>query len=154
MVNDAGERQAVSRDQDLAIRDILLKCRGIAVVGADAAGPAGEAEFLRGVGYEVWLVNPQCRDSGAPPGPEGTVRCVPELSRVLGPVDVLYVRPGSDPIQGYLSEASRLAVGTVWLKEEGSGVSPEEIRRQGFRCIQGRSLKEEYIAHFLSTCSA
>lgn len=150
MVSDASGGRPASRHEDLQIRDILLKCRRIAILGEDAAnpaedagsardanpageaGPAGEMEFLRGVGYEVWLVDPRCE----------------------GPVDVLYVPAKSGRIERLLSEASRLGVGTVWLREEDFPLSAEEIRRQGFRWIQGRSMKEEYIAHFLSTCSA
>lgn len=134
-------------EESLEIREILMKCRGIAIIDApDVLSQSNEMEFLLGVGYEVWQVDPRCGDSLAQP------RCYPDLSQVPGPVDVLYIRGDSRDIGQLVEEASRLGVGTVWVG--GSWMDPEAIRRNGFRCIADRSMKDEYIAHFMSTCSA
>jgi predicted CoA-binding protein len=125
------------RNDDDAIRDILLTTRRIAVVGASDRPDRpshGVAAFLVARGYRVTPVNPGIAGRELHGSP--VVARLPEAGPDLDMVDVF--RRSADA-GAVVDEAIRLGARTVWLQlgvvDDAAG---ERARAAGLRFVQDR----------------
>lgn len=122
---------------DNAIRKLLQTATVIGVVGADRH-PDGTAEmaFLRDWDYRV---------------PEVGL----DLAEPSEPLEILYVMDATGVCLEGLKRLTQKGLSCIWLRQEQLAANLTELAAQdGLGLVVGRSIQREYIAHFLSSCSA
>lgn len=122
---------------DNAIRKLLQTVTVIGIAGADKH-PDGAAEtaFLRQWDYRVLEVGP-------------------DLAEYSEPFQILYVmNPTGLSLEG-LKGLAQKGLACIWFRGEQPVTGVAEMAAQhGAGLVAGRSMQREYIAHFLSSCSA
>jgi hypothetical protein len=106
------------KEDDKAMRDVLISAKVIAVVGhSDKPDRTSYriAQFLRGVGYKVYPVNPVVSEIDGQP-------CYSSLKDVPQPVDIVNVFRRSEYLSAIVDEAIAVNAKTVWAQ---LGVSDE-----------------------------
>jgi uncharacterized protein len=99
-----------------------LGARRIAVVGASSnPSRAGHyvPAYLQQAGHEIMPVNPNEREVLG-------VKCVPKLSDIQGPVDLVLVFRRPEYCPGVAEEAAAMRAKGIWLQ---SGIRSDEARR-------------------------
>jgi predicted CoA-binding protein len=106
------------KEDDNARRGVLINAKVIAVVGhSDKPDRTSYriAQFLRGVGYKVYPVNPGVSEIDGQP-------CYSSLKDVPEPVDIVNVFRRSEYLSAIVDEAIAVNAKTVWAQ---LGVSDE-----------------------------
>lgn len=106
------------KEDDNAMRDVLINAKVIAVVGHSDKPERTSyriAQFLRGVGYKVYPVNPVVSEIDGQP-------CYSSLKDVPEPVDIVNVFRRSEYLSAIVDEAIAVNAKTVWAQ---LGVSDE-----------------------------
>jgi predicted CoA-binding protein len=106
------------KEDDKAMRDVLISAKVIAVVGHSDKPERTSyriAQFLRGVGYKVYPVNPVVSEIDGQP-------CYSSLKDVPEPVDIVNVFRRSEYLSAIVDEAIAVNAKTVWAQ---LGVSDE-----------------------------
>jgi predicted CoA-binding protein len=106
------------KEDDKAMRDVLINAKVIAVVGHSDKPERTSyriAQFLRGVGYKVYPVNPVVSEIDGQP-------CYSSLKDVPEPVDIVNVFRRSEYLSAIVDEAIAVNAKTVWAQ---LGVSDE-----------------------------
>jgi predicted CoA-binding protein len=121
---------------DAAIRDILMRVRRIALVGASAnpARPAHEIQaFLQSRGYDVTPVNPGLA------GQSLLGRRVAATLEEAAPVEMVDVFRASAHVPGIVADAMRLGARIVWLQlGVMHAVAAEQARAAGLIVVVDR----------------
>jgi predicted CoA-binding protein len=128
-------------ENDAEIRNILMRAKTIAVVGASDKPYRDSnriAEFLMRKGYTVYPVNPTYTETNG-------VRCYPDLASLPGPVDIVDVFRNPDAVDDVVSQSIAANAGTLWLQ---SGVIHEGAARRaeaaGIAVIMDHCIAVEY----------
>jgi len=106
------------KEDDKARREVLISAKVIAVVGHSDKPERTSyriAQFLRGVGYKVYPVNPVVSEIDGQP-------CYSSLKDVPEPVDIVNVFRRSEYLSAIVDEAIAVNAKTVWAQ---LGVSDE-----------------------------
>ncbi|MFT3788350.1 MAG: CoA-binding protein [Tepidisphaeraceae bacterium] len=129
-------------DAHTAVIKRMLAGKRIAVVGAsdDPSRASNHVfEYLLEAGYDVIPVNPNCATVGE-------VACVPSLSAIKGPVDVVDVFRRSEACADIAREAIEIGAKGIWLQ---SGIHNDEARQfardAGIDYIEDRCIMVEHM---------
>lgn len=97
-------------DNDAAVHDLLKSAKVIAVVGhSDKPHRTSYqiAQFLRGVGYKVYPVNPEVSQIDGQP-------CYASLADIPEPIDIVDVFRRSEFLPGVVDDAIAAGAKSVW----------------------------------------
>ena len=130
------------RDDDNAMRDVLTNSKVIAVVGhSDKPDRTSYriAQFLRGVGYKVYPVNPMVSEIDGQPS-YASLKALPET------VDIVNVFRRSEYLPEIVDEAIAVNAKTVWAQ---LGVydeaSTQKALEAGLNVVMDACIKVEYM---------
>jgi predicted CoA-binding protein len=99
-------------ENDAEIRNILMRAKTIAVVGASDKPYRDSnriAEYLMRKGYTVYPVNPAYKETNG-------VQCYPDLASLPVPVDIVDVFRNSNAVDEVVTQAISVKAKTVWLQ--------------------------------------
>jgi predicted CoA-binding protein len=116
-------------ENDAEIRNILMRAKTIAVVGASDKPYRDSnriAEYLMRKGYTVYPVNPAYKETNG-------VQCYPDLASLPVPVDIVDVFRNSNAVDEVVTQAISVKAKTVWR-------SGREQGRIGRHCCDHGSL--------------
>ncbi len=128
-------------DNDTAVRDLLSAAKVIAVVGhSDKPHRTSYqiAQFLRGVGYTVYPVNPEVSQIDGQP-------CYASLAHVPEPIDIVDVFRRAEFLPGVVDDAIAVGAKSVWGQlgvEHGEAITKAEAA--GLTLIMDACIKIEY----------
>ncbi len=129
------------KEDDNAMRDVLINAKVIAVVGHSDKPERtsyGIAQFLRGVGYKVYPVNPVVSEIDGQPS-YSSLKDVPE------PVDIVNVFRRSEYLSAIVDEAIAVNAKTVWAQLGVSDeLSAQKALDAGLNIVMDACLKVEY----------
>jgi hypothetical protein len=130
------------KQDDNAMRDMLTNAKVIAVVGHSDKPERTSyqiAQFLRGVGYTVYPVNPMVSEIDGQPS-------YPSLKDVPEPVDIVNVFRRSEYLPEIVDEAIAVNAKAVWAQ---LGVSDEPSAQKaldaGLNVVMNACIKVEYL---------
>jgi hypothetical protein len=130
------------KQDDNAMRDMLTNAKVIAVVGHSDKPERTSyqiAQFLRGVGYTVYPVNPMVSEIDGQPS-------YPSLKDVPEPVDIVNVFRRSEYLPEIVDEAIAVNAKAVWAQ---LGVSDEPSAQKaldaGLNVVMNACIKVEYV---------
>ena len=102
----------MSIEDNKKIKEILMKAKTIAVVGASNK-PLRDSrrimEYLKRVGYTVIPVNPAYTEINGE-------KCYPNLSSIGKPIDIVDVFRNPDHVDGIVTEAIAVNAETIWFQ--------------------------------------
>lgn len=129
----------MSTEQDIEVS--LKEAQTIAVVGLspEPERPSyGVACYLRSQGYRVIPVNPAVTEILG-------MRCYPNLTSVLEPVDIVNVFRRPEEVPAIVEEAVRIGAKMVWMQE---GIvhqrAAARARQAGLKVVMNRCLRVEH----------
>lgn len=133
---------------DDEIRDILKRCRRIAVVGM-SKDPQKDANriplYLKKEGYEIIPVNPSAAEIAG-------MKAYPSLSTIPFDIDIVEIFRPSDAVPPIVDEAIKTKAKVIWMQ---LGISNEEAaekaRAAGKTVIQNRCMMVEHMRLILGT---
>ncbi len=129
------------KEDDNAMRDVLINAKVIAVVGHSDKPERtsyGIAQFLRGVGYKVYPVNPVVSEIDGQP-------CYSSLKDVPEPVDIVNVFRRSEYLSAIVDEAIAVNAKTVWAQLGVSDeLSAQKALDAGLNIVMDACIKVEY----------
>jgi len=129
------------KEDDKAMRDVLINAKVIAVVGHSDKPERTSyriAQFLRGVGYKVYPVNPVVSEIDGQP-------CYCSLKDVPEPVDVINVFRRSEYLSAIVDEAIAVNAKTVWAQLGVSDdLSAQKALDAGLNIVMDACIKVEY----------
>ncbi len=130
---------------DEQIREILAKCREVAVVGlsADRSKDSNRvAGFLQGHGFRIVPVNPGHTEILGE-------KCYPSLSDIEGRIGIVDIFRRSEAVGAIVDEAIKKNALVVWMQE---GVVNHDAALKahdaGLMVVMDRCIKKEYMRHF------
>jgi hypothetical protein len=136
------------KEDDNAMRDVLTQAKVIAVVGHSDKRERTSyriAQFLRGVGYKVYPVNPTVSEIDGQPS-YASLKDVPES------VDIVNVFRRSEYLPEIVDEAIAVNAKTVWAQ---LGVydnpSTQKAVDAGLNVVMDACIKVEYIRWMYSS---
>lgn len=128
-------------DNDTAVHDLLKSAKVIAVVGhSDKPHRTSYqiAQFLRGMGYKVYAVNPEVTQIDGEP-------CYASLADIPEPIDIVDVFRRAEFLPGVVDEAIAVGAKSVWGQlgvEHGEAIAKAEAA--GLPLIMDACIKIEY----------
>jgi predicted CoA-binding protein len=129
------------KEDDKAMREVLINAKVIAVVGhSDKPDRTSYhiAQFLRGVGYKVYPVNPGVSAIDGQP-------CYSSLKDVPEPVDIVNVFRRSESLSAIVDEAIAVNAKTVWAQLGVSDkLSAQKALDAGLKIVMDACIKVEY----------
>lgn len=129
------------KEDDKAMRDVLINAKVIAVVGHSDKPERTSyriAQFLRGVGYKVYPVNPVVSEIDGQP-------CYSSLKDVPEPVDIVNVFRRSEYLSAIVDEAIAVNAKTVWAQLGVSDeLSAQKALDAGLNIVMDACIKVEY----------
>jgi predicted CoA-binding protein len=129
------------KEDDNARRGVLINAKVIAVVGhSDKPDRTSYriAQFLRGVGYKVYPVNPGVSEIDGQP-------CYSSLNDVPEPVDIVNVFRRSEYLPAIVDEAIAVNAKTVWAQLGVSDeLSAQKALDAGLNIVMDACIKVEY----------
>jgi predicted CoA-binding protein len=129
------------KEDDNAMRDVLINAKVIAVVGHSDKPERTSyriAQFLRGVGYKVYPVNPVVSEIDGQP-------CYSSLKDVPEPVDIVNVFRRSEYLSAIVDEAIAVNAKTVWAQLGVSDeLSAQKALDAGLNIVMDACIKVEY----------
>lgn len=129
------------KEDDKAMRDVLISAKVIAVVGHSDKPERTSyriAQFLRGVGYKVYPVNPVVSEIDGQP-------CYSSLKDVPEPVDIVNVFRRSEYLSAIVDEAIAVNAKTVWAQLGVSDeLSAQKALDAGLNIVMDACIKVEY----------
>jgi hypothetical protein len=129
------------KEDDNAMRDVLINAKVIAVVGHSDKPERTSyriAQFLRGVGYKVYPVNPVVSEIDGQP-------CYCSLKDVPEPVDIVNVFRRSEYLSAIVDEAIAVNAKTVWAQLGVSDeLSAQKALDAGLNIVMDACIKVEY----------
>lgn len=133
----------MNTEEDQTIRNTLLSCRRIAVVGASSnpTRPSNHvAMYMRTQGYHVIPVNPN----------EHTVvgeQAFPSLTSIPGSVDLVNIFRKSEDVLQIVEAAIAIGAKAVWMQEGVINHTAAELaRRAGLAVVMDRCWLKEHVA--------
>ncbi len=143
MIPEDKARSFLATDEQ--IREILARCKEVAVVGLSADRSKDShrvAEFLQSNGFRIIPVNPKCTEILRE-------KCYPSLSDTEGKIEIVDIFRKSEAVGAIVDEAIRRKALVVWMQE---GVVNQEAalkaREAGLMVVMDRCIKKEYMRHF------
>ena len=129
------------KEDDNVMRDVLTNAKVIAVVGhSDKPDRTSYriAQFLRGVGYKVYPVNPVVSEIDGQP-------CYCSLKDVPESVDIVNVFRRSEYLPAIVDEAITVNAKTVWAQLGVSDeLSAQKALDAGLNIVMDACIKVEY----------
>jgi hypothetical protein len=129
------------KEDDNAMRDVLINAKVIAVVGHSDKPERTSyriAQFLRGVSYKVYPVNPVVSEIDGQP-------CYCSLKDVPEPVDIVNVFRRSEYLSAIVDEAIAVNAKTVWAQLGVSDeLSAQKALDAGLNIVMDACIKVEY----------
>jgi predicted CoA-binding protein len=129
------------KEDDKAMREVLINAKVIAVVGhSDKPDRTSYriAQFLRGVGYKVYPVNPVVSEIDGQP-------CYCSLKDVPESVDIVNVFRRSEYLPAIVDEAITVNAKTVWAQLGVSDeLSAQKALDAGLNIVMDACIKVEY----------
>lgn len=129
------------KEDDKAMRDVLINAKVIAVVGHSDKPERTSyriAQFLRGVGYKVYPVNPVVSEIDGQP-------CYCSLKDVPEPVDIVNVFRRSEYLSAIVDEAIAVNAKMVWAQLGVSDeLSAQKALDAGLNIVMDACIKVEY----------
>lgn len=129
------------------IREILLRCRRLAVVGLSPrpSRPSYRvAVHMRAAGYDITPVNPRCEEVF-------DISCVPDLAGAaeLGPIEIVDIFRLPEEIPAVVDEAIAVDAKVIWMQ---LGLIHEQAaataRDAGLQVVMDRCIKIEHTRFF------
>lgn len=134
-----------TRYQDpLTIQRVLYNAKTVAIVGLspnELRASYFVGYYLRRHGYQVFPVNPREREILGVP-------CVPSLSELPGPVDIVNVFRAPDAVPAIAEEAVQIRAGCLWcqfgvISAEGARIA----EAGGVQVVMDRCVKVEHARY-------
>jgi len=129
------------KEDDKARREVLISAKVIAVVGHSDKPERTSyriAQFLRGVGYKVYPVNPVVSEIDGQP-------CYSSLKDVPEPVDIVNVFRRSEYLSAIVDEAIAVNAKTVWAQLGVSDeLSAQKALDAGLNIVMDACIQVEY----------
>jgi uncharacterized protein len=130
------------KDDDYALREVLIHAKAIAVVGhSDKPNRTSYqiAQFLRRAGYTVYPVNPLVQEI------DGQL-CYPALREIPVRVDIVNIFRRAEYLPEIIEEAIAINAPTVWAQQGiWDQASFQTVLNAGLNMIMDACIKIEYL---------
>jgi predicted CoA-binding protein len=140
-----GNRGGVGRAADDPISEILRTSKTIAVVGLSTRRhrPSyGVAEYLKGAGYKIVPVNPECEEVLGE-------KCYARLEDIPERVDIVDIFRRAKFVPEIVESAIAIGARCVWMQE---GVihaeAAERARQAGLLAVMDRCILKDHVRQF------